>query len=321
MKDNFESDQEDLIPSGKRELSTDRSDLYHRGLELAGNLKKKSRTINFPRTYSIGQLCVANTFEYPFFQLRQMAEPETVMECEAQGEVRIPEGNLVQLAITEDYPYSLSPLSQLSSNDLDVLSIWHSQITDSELKNLCHLTKLRELFLEYCGKITDSGILHLKNLSSLEELTIAGSMMGDKGLEHLQSLIALKNLRISDSQVTNFGLKSLKNFPSLRGCSLMSKDRINDEGLAYLGQLTKLDQLTLDEIKISDVGLSHLGKMVNLRSLILAHTGVSDAGLKYLVGLKNLKFLGLQATLVTTAGLAWMRNILPNCKVQDFSSV
>ncbi|HNP95872.1 MAG TPA: hypothetical protein PKJ63_09585 [Cyclobacteriaceae bacterium] len=327
MKDNLESDQEGLVPSGKRELSTDKSNLYHRGLGLLGNLKKKTCTINFPRDYSIGKLFIYDEDPHPAY--RKML----VQELEAQGEISIPEGKYIELYITWDYPYCLSPISQLKPNDLDSLMINHGQVNDFELIHVSRLTKLRNLSLVCCYAITESGFLKLQVLKSLEKLSVYGSLMGDEGLDHLHLLSSLQDLTITNARVSNHGLKSLKKLPSLQKFWISNviapfpgsdekliklnqlTNTINDAGLFSLSQLTNLEELSLVGIKISDAGLPHLLKMDSLRSLELTDTEVSNAGLEYLVKLKNLKYLYLYLTSVTEAGIAILKNALPNCSI------
>ena len=324
LKDNLESGKEGLVPSGKREISTGRSNLYHRGLGLLGNLKNKTRTIAFPKDYSIGKI----------HSCKKGCQYDGPWESqEAQGEISIPEGNYIELYITWDYPYCLSPLSQLKPNDLDRLSINHSQVNDFELIHVSRLTKLRELALTCCYEITESGILKLQVLKSLEKLSVYGSLMGDQGLDNLHSLSSLQDLTITNARVSNHGLKTLINLPSLRKCWISNviahfpgsdenlirlnqlTNTINDAGLLSLSHLTNLEELALVGIKVSDAGLSHLWKMDSLRTLELSDTEVSDAGLEYLVELKKLKYLYLYLTSVTEGGLARLKHALPNCSI------
>ena len=309
MTDNLESDQEGLVPSGKRELSTVRPDLFRRGLELVANLEKSARVIAFLEDRSVGKLFVTYTVDSP------VSHKCTEFLCEAQGTISVSAGNHLLLEIGEQYPSDLSSLTRLMPGDLDSLTIKNGHVGDHELTCLRGLTRLRELLLVYCWKITDDGLLHLRGLNALQSVLIEGSRIGDSGLAHLQSLPALQDLHLTNTQVTSAGLSTLQNFPALRSCKLWYTDTINDAGLVHLGRLTKLEQLSLTGTKISDAGLSHLRKMTGLRSLSLSETAVSDAGLEYLKDLKNLKGLVLSATSVTDAGLSRIRNYLLDCKI------
>lgn len=252
MKDNLESDQEGLVPSGKRELSTDKSDFYHRGLELIGNLKKKTRTIAFPSDCSIGKLYIHKPYMLSNFPNES--------ECkEAQGQISIPEGLEVSLHITEEYPYGLYPLSQLKPSNLDGLLIHHTQVNDLELKHLGPLTKLRELYLIGCCKITGNRFLYLQELISLEWLFVTHSPISDEGLEHLHMLPLLDVLHLTGTKISNAGLLHLGKMGSLRSLDL-SQTVINDAGLKYLGELKNLSRLNLSYTSVTEAGIIRLRK-------------------------------------------------------------
>jgi len=309
VSDNIESDREGLVPSGKRELSAVRPDLFRRGLELIDNLEKGARVIAFPEDRSAGKLFVTYTVDFP------VSHKCTEFLCEAQGNVSVSAGNYLLLDIREEYPSDLSSLVALKTGDLDALSISNGHIGDHELTCLRGLTKLRELFLIYSWKITDDGLMGLQGLNVLQSILIEGSRIGDSGLTHLQVLPDLRDLHLTNTQVTNAGLSILSNFSALRKCRLWYTDLIGDAGLAHLGRLTKLEQLSLTGTKISDAGLSHLCKMIGLQVLSLSETGISDAGLEYLRGMKNLKRLILSATSVTDTGVSRLKNYLPDCEI------
>jgi Leucine-rich repeat (LRR) protein len=309
VTDNLEPDRGGLVPSGKRELSTVGPDLFRRGLELVDNLERAARAIIFPKDRSVGKLFVTYTVDSP------VPHQCTEFLCEAQGNVSVSAGNHLLLEIREHYPSSLSPLVTLKPGDLDALSISNGHVGDHELTYLRGLTKLRELFLIYCWKITDDGLMHLQGLNSLRSVLIEGSRIGDSGLEHLQALPALQDLHLTNTQVTSAGLSILQNFPALKNCKLWYTDLIGDAGLAHLGRLTKLEQLSLTGTKISDAGLSHLRKMTGLQVLSLSETGISDAGLEHLRDLKNLKRLVLSATSVTDVGLSRIKSYLSDCEI------
>ena len=52
---------------------------------------------------------------------------------------------------------------------------------------------------------------------------------------------------------------------------------VNDEGLSYLGRLTSLKELSLQETQITDQGLKQVSRLKSLVWLNLRYTGVSDA--------------------------------------------
>jgi hypothetical protein len=66
---------------------------------------------------------------------------------------------------------------------------------------------------------------------------------------------------------------------------------------------------------LTDLFLSELGELKRLERLSLAGSKVSDEGLKHLSGLTNLKDLDLTGTKVTEEGVARLQKALPKCKI------
>lgn len=85
---------------------------------------------------------------------------------------------------------------------------------------------------------------------------------------------------------------------------------VSDAGLAHLSGLTDLKSLMLRNCPgWSDAGLVHLEPMVGLKSLFLDHGKVTDAGLAHLRGMSNLETLGLDRADITDAGLAHLESM------------
>lgn len=200
------SGQSDLIRS-REALVGGSSGLVRRGLEAIR--RQQGRTVRFPSSYSMGKLFATYT--------------ESVSKCtqplgEAQGEVRVPADWKLLLEIIEGYPADLSPLADLSPNDLYLLFIGHSEIVDAQLIPLSKLTGLRELMLVGCAAVTDCGLAHLRDLCSLESLLIEAVPITDAGLIYLQALPSLRSLNLRTTGVTLDGLNRLKE--SLPACTV-----------------------------------------------------------------------------------------------------
>lgn len=90
---------------------------------------------------------------------------------------------------------------------------------------------------------------------------------------------------------------------------------VTDAQAAQLKPLTALTRLHLEKTKITDKGLENLKGLVNLEYLNLYGTEVSDAGLVNLEGLKKLKNLYVWQTKVTDAGAAKLKKAIPGVDV------
>lgn len=85
--------------------------------------------------------------------------------------------------------------------------------------------------------------------------------------------------------------------------------QITDAGLVHIAGLTDLQDLNLTGTGVTDVGLLNLARLTRLEHLILSGTRVSDAGLAHLKGLTRLRYLSLDFTQVTDTGLAHLKGL------------
>ncbi|WP_164101764.1 leucine-rich repeat domain-containing protein [Candidatus Laterigemmans baculatus] len=151
--------------------------------------------------------------------------------------------------------------------------------------------KAREVVLE-SRPVVDDDMVHLAQLSELEELDLGGTDITDAGLVHLAGLTNLKKLDI--------------------GGGYMKPSKVSDAGLVHLQNLHNLEQLVLSDAQITDAGLVHLKDLKNLRSLYLFQTQVSDAGLTHLEGLTELQTLRAGRTRITPEGAQAFQAKMPN---------
>jgi hypothetical protein len=181
-------------------------------------------------------------------------------------------------------------------------------ITDTGLGHLRGLSSLQNLDLWGCNRITDTGLGYLSGLSSLQNLDLAYCrLITDTGLDHLSELISLQNLNLTDCDlITDTGLGHLRGLSSLQKLDLCCCNRITDTGLAHLSELRSLQNLSLwgcDEI--TDTGLGHLSERSSLQNLKLVYCHlITDTGLGYLSGLRSLQNLDLRGCYeITDRGL------------------
>jgi hypothetical protein len=94
-------------------------------------------------------------------------------------------------------------------NGLQMSSTTHKPVTDSDLRVLGGLTRIRKLHLANV-RITGCGLQHLRRLRSLEQLAILQMPITDADLVHLHELTNLKSVFFSNTQVTPAGVKTLR---------------------------------------------------------------------------------------------------------------
>jgi len=129
-------------------------------------------------------------------------------------------------------------------------------LTDSVLKVLCGLAKIRKLRITDSENITDLGLSYLQRLSRITSLELGGSNFTDESARQI-------------SKVT--GLKSL---------CLIGWEKMTEKGLCYLAKLKSLESLTLRcSTQISDSGIEQLRRFKSLRDLQLSNEcGITSAG-------------------------------------------
>ena len=100
------------------------------------------------------------------------------------------------------------PSPQLvGSHDKKILDL--NSMTDAGMAHLQNLTSLRRLGLYSNPNITDVGVAHLRQLKSLQSLHLQFTKISDKGLAHLEDL-PLRFLDVRGTQVTDTGRKDYR---------------------------------------------------------------------------------------------------------------
>ena len=86
-------------------------------------------------------------------------------------------------------------------------------------------------------------------------------------------------------------------------------ERASDAELLHVGNLSRLEHLSLFGPAVTDTGLANLKELTRLRTLNLQGTNVTDVGLEHLSGLTGLQRLYLHNTRVTGSGLVHLRRL------------
>jgi len=171
-------------------------------------------------------------------------------------------------------------VSQLTS--LQVLCMVHQFCDENSCKSLTELTELRKLVL-FSPRLTDDAIKRCCTLSKLKSFSMGGDIT-DSGLLHLRNL-NLERISVTSRTVTDLGIKYLgEQQPYLREIDLKCSPLISDTGLDNLAELG-LQSICLQELpNITDDGIIGLRKISLLHQLeILRCTNVTRTGVVKLV--------------------------------------
>jgi len=113
--------------------------------------------------------------------------------------------NLIGDHVADGQLEPLQPIAQ----QVAVLNLARTNVTDDGLKSLEPLKNLRRLHLENT-KVGDAALAHVKDLTNLEYLNLYATQVTDSGLSQLEGLKNLRSLYLWQTKVTPAGVDKLK---------------------------------------------------------------------------------------------------------------
>jgi hypothetical protein len=172
-------------------------------------------------------------------------------------------------------------LARVAALDPVVLSLdGASAITDDCCQYLAKMKSLRRISMGHMlqKEFTGRNLSMLKDLPSLEALTLAGAATGATAMEaigHLTQLKELGNWHTRHSDPLNPYLLNLTNLKSLylgrNSARLNGKNvaALNDSTFDTLAQLKSLEKLSISECRLSYAALEKLKALPNLKQVLL----------------------------------------------------
>ncbi len=165
---------------------------------------------------------------------------------------------IVEAAVREQL---YKPAGELTITDLQevrVLHLHNTQITDTGLREVAKLTQLTELDLLGSNKLTDADLRELAQLPHLETLGLPGQIT-DEGLREVVELNQLMTLGLKDcTQITDAGLGELTKLNRLS--SLWLPPQITDTSLKEITKLKQLEFLVLSGTNVTATGIAEVLK-------------------------------------------------------------
>lgn len=192
------------------------------------------------------------------------------------------------------------------------LSLSDKKLTETDLKNIGKLKKLKTLWLTSCEL---KSLSFLKNLTKLEDLGLFWN-------SEITSLSPLKNLKkLKTLNLNKTGVKSLSSLKNLTNLKKLSVVEENISNLAPLKKLTKLEELYLETPSVTDA--SSIKYLTNLKSLTLFGNNLSKfPSLKKLTKLEELHLYNLSlADMSPLSNLNGLKvlTFAYACKISDLS--
>ncbi len=194
--------------------------------------------------------------------------------------------------------------------ELEKLNLRDTLVGDAGLAHLRKMSKLKKLDLfsnPNTGRITDAGMVYLKDLKSLEELSLPSGIT-DAGVAYLVGLDSLKNINLWGHSLTDKGTAALARMKSLEDLDISSR-HVTDAGMVKLSACHCLESLTLSRCQITNAGLARLAKLKTLTKLSLRRTQVTGSGLTVLKELPLLTELNIHYIDFGEAGMAHLTGL------------
>lgn len=144
------------------------------------------------------------------------------------------------------------------------------------------------------SKLTDADFRQIGRLAHLKMLNL-NNCLNDERLPLLSDLGELEYLQTNLAQVTDDGLKPLARLKNLRNLKFFHPGKaFSGVGLAHLAELPHLERLTVaGSLAFNDDGMAAVAKLTRLQELRTWHAGPTQEGVKKLKALPHLKSLYL----------------------------
>jgi internalin A len=188
-------------------------------------------------------------------------------------------------------------------NDLRVLDLSLTRVTDRGLRALKTAPNIEELNLYFAEKITDEGASVVKNWKHLKKLNLRGTKITDSTLEMLAGVPTLEWLDVGWAETTDTGFDHLSALTNLKWLT-MGGNKLTDASLQFLPQVPQLEYLDIGgqqrtdsglwSVLLSETGMQSIASVTELRELRLEGRNVTARGLELLKPLAKLERLDLQ---------------------------
>jgi Leucine-rich repeat (LRR) protein len=197
---------------------------------------------------------------------------------------------------------------------LEVLRLEGTKISDAGMVHLRNLTRLKVLGLSQ--GVTDDGLAKLRDLSQLEEFYLSGTFISGSGLRNVNLGTSLRIVHAPRTAFGTAGIARLSAHKNLEEVDLTDA-QVSDKTVGSLKGLGKLRSLTLNHNMISDVGVRQLTGLHGLEELMLGGTQITDDCLPVFKPCKKLRHVYVKTTAVSSAGVAFIKKFAPKCLVES----
>ena len=183
-------------------------------------------------------------------------------------------------------------LSNETIKHLQVLTATGNDIRSVGLQFFNNLNSiLVELYLDSCG-IGQSGPSELRNLETLQILSLKDNKLTSSSCVYLEKLVNLTELYLCYNMITSEGLKYLGKLKELVKL-FVSNNQITEEGVPFLENLANLTHLDFDRNNIRDSGTETLLYLKKLTNLNLGWNKITELGCANICQMRSITFLSI----------------------------
>ncbi len=241
-------------------------------------------------------------------QVKPRANKDVVVWVDASGKRGVKDLPALPFVVhgvsfVSEHPFNEDTLKLLKElRSLSDIEFWGVAITDSGMRHLADLTSLKLVALSDTP-VTNDGLGFISNLSNLRQVYVRGhNGTTGTGMSHLANL---RNLEVLDwyTTATDEDLKHLRNLTQITHLRLDGSP-VNGSGFKHLSQLSKLSSFGLGGTLVEDANAQHWPEWPALRELHLHYTQSGDAVAKRIKSMMTLTTLNLEGSRVTNAGIA-----------------
>jgi len=191
-----------------------------------------------------------------------------------------------------------------------------TKVTDADFRQLGQLAHLKTLDLNNC--LTDERLTLLTGLTELEYLQTNLAQVTDDGLKPMAKLKNLRNVKFfhPGKSFSGAGLAHLAELPNLERLTVAGSLAFNDDGMAAVAKLTKLQEFRTWHAGSTQEGVKKLKELKNLKSLYLGQRLTykppacpTDESLAILAEFKSLETLQLEEARLSFAALQQLKQL------------
>lgn len=191
-----------------------------------------------------------------------------------------------------------------------------SKLTDADFKQIASLSHLKTLDVN--KGLNDARLALLADLGELESLQTNVALVTDDGIKPLARMKSLRSLKFfhPGPSFSGAGLAHLAELPNLQSLTVAGSLAFNDDGLAAVAQLTRLQEFRTWHAGGTDEGVKKLKALTKLKSLNLGQrltykppASPTDGTLAIVAEFKSLETLQLGEARLTLARLTQLKQL------------